>query len=168
MVDSIVMVLEPSGISFYRGRQLTQWMPIPGWRPMLRDARGRLMIEQNSFRAYVARRYLHGNLGSAPVMSCGEVAVPGRSTAAARSSHRNETIHRAGPGLFLSSATLPKFQLAAGLDGRTRVYDKRAARSERSERVGKRHRAVENGCGAWSWPRNWRRRVRRIPFRLMK
>src|SRR5260370_376107 len=52
-VESTVIVLDSSSVSFYRDRQLTQSLPIPGWKPMPRDPRGRLVIERDTFRAFL-------------------------------------------------------------------------------------------------------------------
>jgi len=68
VVDGLLIVLGPGTISFYRDRQLTQSLPIPAWRPMLRDPRGRLRIERDSFRAFLPGVVCTGSLKQTAAM----------------------------------------------------------------------------------------------------
>src|SRR5205823_2023079 len=75
VIDSTLIVLDPAAVSIYRDRQLTQQLPIPAWRTMLRDPRGRLIVERDSFRAYLPGIVCTGSLKQSAPMSCGESAA---------------------------------------------------------------------------------------------
>jgi len=145
-VDSILIVLDPTSVSFYRDRQLTQSLPIPGWKPMPRDPRGRLVMERDSFRAFLPGTICTGSLSPA-AMSCGESNAPWPldGAAAALAPGRNYfTAPRLGS--FLSAASLPQFQIVAGLDGRARVYDGAFREVSLVSGWGSDIAAIENGC----------------------
>lgn len=146
MVESTTIVLDPTSVSFYRERQLTQSLPIPAWKPMPRDPRGRLVIEQNSFRAILPGVVCTGSL-TAAAMSCGESNAPwplDGVTAELAPGKNYFTTPRLGS--FFSVATLPKFQLVAGLDGRTRIYDNAIGEISALSGWGSDIAAIESGC----------------------
>ena len=144
---SLLIVLDPGAVSFYRDRQLTQSLPIPVWRPLLRDPRGRLRIERDSFRAFLPGVVCTGSLKQTAAMSCGESNGPWPLDGAAAELAPGKNYFTApGLGAFFSSAATSKFELLAGLDGRARVYD--ATRREVSvvSGWGSDIAAVESGC----------------------
>ena len=146
MVESMLIVLDPASVSFYRDRQLTQSLPIPGWKPMPRDPRGRLVIERDSFRAFLPGTICTGSLSPA-AMSCGEsnASWPLDGIAAELAPGRNYfTAPRLGS--FFSAASLPQFQIVAGLDGRARVYDSAFREVSLVSGWGSEIAAIESGC----------------------
>ena len=91
---------------------------------MTRDPRGRLVIERDTFRAFLSGVVCTGSVKPGAAMSCGESSGPWPLDGATADLTPGKN-HFTAPGLgaFFSAAALPKFQLVAGLDGRTRVYD---------------------------------------------
>lgn len=145
-IESLIIVLDPTSVSFYRDRQLTQSLPIPGWKPMPRDPRGRLSIERASFRAFLPGTICTGSLSPA-AMSCGESNAPwpldgvAAELAPGRNYFNNPRL-----GSFFSAASLPKFQLVAGLDGRVRIYDNALGEVSALGGWGSDIAAIESGC----------------------
>ena len=145
-VESTLIVLDPAGVSFYRDRQLTQSLPIAAWKPMPRDPRGRLLIERDSFRAYLPGTICTGSLSPA-AMSCGESNAPWPldGVAAELAPGRNYfTTPRLGS--FFSAASAPKVQIVAGLDGRARIYDNALGEVTAISGWGSDIAAIESGC----------------------
>ena len=145
-VESMLIVLDSASVSFYRDRQLTQSLPIPGWRPMPRDPRGRLIIERDSFRAFLPGIICTGSLSPA-AMSCGESNAPwplDGVTAELAPGRNYFTAPRLGA--FFSAASLAKFQIVAGLDGRARIYDNTLGEVSALTGWGSDIAAIENGC----------------------
>jgi hypothetical protein len=76
MSDSLLVVLDPTSVSFYRERQLTQSLAIPNERPMPRDPRGHVVIERDSFRAFLPGMVCSGSSTPAPAMTCVQSVGP--------------------------------------------------------------------------------------------
>jgi hypothetical protein len=148
-VESMVVVLDPASVSFYRDRQLTQSLPLPGWKPLPRDPRGRLVIERDSFRAFLPGIVCTGNIKPAASMSCGESNAPWPLDGAAAEIAAGRNYFTAPRlGSFFSAASLPGFQLVAGLDGRARVYDGALRELSVVSGWGSNITAIESGCRA--------------------
>jgi hypothetical protein len=146
-VDSLVIVLDPASVALYRGRQLVQSLPIPNWNAMPRDLRGRLVIERDTFRAFLPGVICTGSFTGSAAMSCGESSAPwllGGVAAELVPGKNYFTAPRLGS--FFSSASLPKLQLVAGLDGRTRVYDGSSREVSTVNGFGSDIAAIESGC----------------------
>jgi hypothetical protein len=145
-VESLLIVLDPSSVSIYRDRQLTQSLPIPAWKPMPRDPRGRLLIDRDSFRAFLPGTICTGTLSPAG-MSCGESNAPwpldgvAAELAPGRNYFTNPRL-----GSFFSVASSPKFQLVAGLDGDVRIYDNALGQVTASSGWGSDIAAIESPC----------------------
>jgi hypothetical protein len=111
--DSLLIVLDTVGVSLHRDRE-TQSFSIPT-RPLPRDARGRLTIDRDSFRAVLPGINCNGSLAPAAAMACVESSselVPGR----------NYFTEARLPAYF-STATVDGKRLVAAIDGRTHIYD---------------------------------------------
>jgi hypothetical protein len=125
MAGSILLVLDAGGVSFYRDRQLMQSLPVVLPHPAPRDARGRLIVDRESFRAFLPGATCRGNIEPTPSMTCAELPGPwpldGGSGAelAVGKNYFNEP--RLAP--FFSTATLAGMRLVASVDGRLRIYD---------------------------------------------
>jgi hypothetical protein len=145
-VESSLIVLDPTGVSVYRDRQLIQSLPIPAWKPMPRDPRGRLLIDRDTFRAFLPGTICTGSLSPAS-MSCGESNAPWPldGVAAELAPGRNYfTTPRLGS--FFSVASAPNFQLVAGVDGRVRIYDNALGEVSVLSGWGSDIASIESGC----------------------
>jgi hypothetical protein len=149
MSESLLLVLDPTSVSFYRERQLTQSLPIQSARPMPRDMRGRLIIDRDSFRAFLPGIVCSGSIRPAPAMACVESAGPwplDGGSGAELAAGRNYFTEPRLPA-FYSSATVTGKRLVAGVDGRTRVYDGTLREIGQVSGWGSDIAAVE-GCGS--------------------
>jgi hypothetical protein len=150
MSDSLLVVLDPTSVSFYRERQLTQSLAIPNERPMPRDPRGHVVIERDSFRAFLPGMVCSGSSTPAPAMTCVQSVGPwpldGGSGAELAPGRNYFTEPRLPP--FFSSATLTGRRLVAGVDGRTRIYDGTLREAGQLNGWGSDIAAVESGCGS--------------------
>jgi hypothetical protein len=149
MSESLLMVLDPGSVSFYRERQLTQSLPVQSTRPMPRDPRGRLIIDRDSFRAFLPGVVCSGTIRPVAAMTCAESVGPwpldggsGAELAAGRN-------YFAEPRLppFFSTATVTGKRLVAGVDGHTHVYDGTLREIGQVSGWGSDIAAVEGGCG---------------------
>jgi hypothetical protein len=149
MSESLLIVLDPTSLSFYRDRQLTQSLSIQSSPIMPRDMRGRLIIDRDSFRAFLPGIVCSGSIRPAPAMACVESAGPwpldGGSGAELAPGRNYFTEPRLLP--FYSSATVTGKRLVAGVDGRTRVYDGTLREIGQVSGWGSDIAAVE-GCGS--------------------
>ena len=112
---------------------------------MPRDPRGRLVIERDSFRAFLPGIICTGTFK--PAMSCGESNAPWPLDGAA-AEHAAGRNYFAAPrlGAFFSAAALPPFEIVAGLDGRARVYDSAFREVSVVSGWGSDIATVETGC----------------------
>jgi hypothetical protein len=149
MSEALLIALDPGSVSFYRERQLTQSLPVQSTRPMPRDPRGRLIIDRDSFRAFLPGVVCSGSIRPVPAMTCVESAGPwpldggsGAELAAGRN-------YFAEPRLppFFATATVTGKRLIAGVDGRTHVYDGTLREIGQVSGWGSDIAAVEGGCG---------------------
>jgi hypothetical protein len=148
MSDSLLIVLDPASVSFYRERQLTQSIAAGNARPMPRDARGRLLIEGDSFRAFLPGVVCSGSIRPAPAMTCVEASGPwplDGGSGAELAAGRNYFTEARLPAFF-STATVTGRRLVAGVDGRTRVYDGTLREVGQVSGWGSDIAAVEGGC----------------------
>jgi hypothetical protein len=116
LAGSLLIVLDPSSVSFYRGRQLTSSLPVSIPSPASRDPRGWLSVDRDSFQAFLPGVVCSGRLAADSAMSCAE------SNSAAIVVGRNYFSEPRLPPYF-SSVVLPGMRIVAGVDGRARVYD---------------------------------------------
>jgi hypothetical protein len=113
---------------------------------MPRDPRGRLLIERDSFRAFLPGTICTGSLSPA-TMSCGESNAPwpldgvAAELAPGRNYFTNPRL-----GSFFSVASLPQVQLVAGLDGDVRIYDNALGQVTAYSGWGSDIAAIESGC----------------------
>jgi hypothetical protein len=149
MSESHLIVLDPGSVSFYRDRQLAQSLPIQSTRPMPRDPRGRLIIDHDSFRAFLPSVVCSGSIRPVPGMTCAEAAGPwpldGGSGAELAAGRNYFTEPRLQP--FFATATVIGKRLVAGVDGHTRVYDGTLREIGQVSGWGSDIAAVEGGCG---------------------
>ncbi|HTM51932.1 MAG TPA: hypothetical protein VL285_24725 [Bryobacteraceae bacterium] len=146
VVDSTMIVLDPMGVALYRERQLAHWLPIPSWKPMPRDPRGRLAVERDTFRAFLPGIVCTGSFSS-PNLSCGESNAPWPLGGIAAEPVAGKNYFSAPRlGMFFSAAALPGYLIAAGLDGQARVYDASTRELSRVSGWGSDIAAVESGC----------------------
>jgi hypothetical protein len=149
MSESLLIVLDPTSVSFYRERQLTQSLPVQSARPMPRDPRGRLIVDGDSFRAFLPGVICSGSIRPAPAMTCVESTGPwplDGGSGAELAAGRNYFTEPRLPA-FLSTATVTGKRLVAGVDGRTRVYDGTLREVGQVSGWGSDIAAVEGGCG---------------------
>jgi hypothetical protein len=148
MAGSILLVLDSAGVSFYHDRQLTQSLAVPRPQPMPRDARGRLIVDRDSFRAFLPGEICNGSIEPAPAMTCEESNGPwpldGGSGAELAPGRNYFTEPRVEP--FFSTATVTGKRLVAGVDGRTRIYDGTLREIGQVSGWGSDVAAVESGC----------------------
>jgi hypothetical protein len=149
MSEFLLLVLDPTSVSFYRERQLTQSLPIQSAIPLPRDMRGRLIIDRDSFRAFLPGIVCSGSIRPAPAMACVESAGPwplDGGSGAELAAGRNYFTESRLPA-FYSSATVTGKRLLAGVDGRTRVYDGTLRDIGQVSGWGSDIAAVDSGCG---------------------
>ena len=149
MSDSLLLVLDPASVSFFRERQLMQSLPVESARPMPRDPRGRLIVDRDSFRAFLPGVACSGSIRPAPSMTCLESTGPwplDGGSGAELAAGRNYFMEARLPPFF-STATLTGKRLIAGVDGRTRVYDGTLREVGQVSGWGSDIAAVEGGCG---------------------
>jgi hypothetical protein len=139
LTESLLIVLEPTTVSFYRERKLTQSLPVPDARIMPRDARGRLMIDGSSFRAFLPGLDCSGSIEPSPAITCAE------SNSSGLVMGRNYFSEPRLPPFF-STATLSGRRLVAGVDGRTRIYDAALREVGQVTGWGSDIAAVDSGC----------------------
>ena len=147
--ESVLIVLDPTSVSFYRERQLTQSLEAQSTRPMPRDPRGRLIIEVDSFRAFLPGVVCSGSIRPAPAMTCVESAGPwplDGGSGAELAADRNFFTEPRLPAFF-STATVTGRRLVAGVDGRARVYDGTLREIAQVSGWGSEIAAVDSGCG---------------------
>jgi hypothetical protein len=150
MSESLLIVLDPTGISFYRERQLTQSLAIQSARPMPRDPRGRLIIDRDSFRAFLPGVICSGSIRPTPAMTCVQSTGPwplDGGSGAELAAGRNYFTEARLPAFF-STATVTGKRLVAGVDGRTHVYDGTLREVGQVSGWGSDIAAVEGGCGS--------------------
>ena len=66
IAGSLLIVLEPSGVFFYRNRSLVSSLPISSARPIPRDPRGWLEVTNDAFRAFLPGMVCSGVVESLP------------------------------------------------------------------------------------------------------
>ena len=149
MSEFLLIVLDPTSISFYRDRQLTQSLPIQSTRPTPRDPRGRLIIDRDSFRVFLPGVVCSGSIRPASAMTCAESAGPwplDGGSGAELAAGRNYFTEPRLPAFF-STATVTGKRLVTGVDGRTRVYDGTLLEVGQVSGWGSDIAAVDSGCG---------------------
>ena len=143
MSGSILLVLDPAGVSLYSERQFLRSFPIA--RPLPRDARGRLIIDRDSFRAFLPGVVCSGSITA---MTCADSTAPwpldGAGAADLAPGRNYFTEPRLPP--FFSTATLAGRRLVAGVDGRARIYDGTLREIGQVSGWGSDIAAVESGC----------------------
>ena len=127
---SLLIVLDTTGVVFYREGQLVSSMPIS--IPPPRDPRGRLDVSGDAFRALLPGAVCAGTI-SPPSMTCSE------STGSGLVAGRN---YFAGPPPYYSIAILPEGRIGAGVDGRARLAD--ISISDWGSDIA----TIESGCGS--------------------
>jgi hypothetical protein len=146
--ESFLIVLDPTSISFYREQQLAQALLIQSSRPMPRDPRGRLIIDRDSFRAFLPGVVCSGSIRPAQAMTCADSNAPwpldGGSGAELAPGKNYFTEARLSA--FYSTATVTGRRLVAGVDGRIRVYDGTLREVGQMSGWGSDIAAVEGGC----------------------
>jgi hypothetical protein len=142
MAGPILLVLDAAGISLYSERQLLRSFPLP--RPLPRDPRGRLIIDRDSFRAFLPGVTCTGSITA---MTCADSTAPWPldASAADLAPGRNYFTELRLPPFF-STATLAGRRLLAGVDGRTRIYDGTLREIGQLTGWGSDIAAVESGC----------------------
>jgi hypothetical protein len=149
MSESILIVLDPGSVSFYRERQLTQSLPVQSTRPMPRDPRGRLIIDRDSFRVFLPGMVCRGSIRPAPAMTCAESAGPwplDGGSGAELAAGRNYFVEPRLPAFF-STATVTGKRLVMGVDGRAHIYDGTLREVGQVSGWGSDIAAVDSGCG---------------------
>ena len=143
MAGAILLVLDAAGVSLYNDRQLLRSFPIA--RPLPRDPRGRLIVDRDSFRAFLPGLICTGSITA---MTCADSTAPwplDGAGAANLAPGKNYFIEpRLSP--FFSTAALAGRRLVAGVDGRTRIYDGTLREIGQVSGWGSDIAAVESGC----------------------
>jgi hypothetical protein len=147
--ESLLIVLDPDSVSFYRERQLAQSLPVQSTRPMPRDPRGRLIIDRDSFRAFLPGAICSGSIRPAPAITCAEWAgawpLDGGSGAELVAGRNYFTEPRLPA--FFSTATITGRRLVTGVDGRAHIYDGTLREAGQVSGWGSDIAAVDSGCG---------------------
>lgn len=146
-LDGALLVLEPEEIVLHR-RQGARWerrqaLALPA-RVWPRDLRGRLTLAGGAFEAFLPGVACRGKFEPELTGECAEsdAAWPGGAPLA-----KGRNYFEAAPAPYYSAARLGETTLAAGLDGRTYVYDAAMQPVGSFAGWGSEIMAIETGCG---------------------
>jgi len=129
----LLVVLDPTAVTFYRDRQLMSSFSIS--KPMPRDPRGRLVMEGDTFRVMLPGVVCSG---TTQAMSCDE-------SSSGMAAGRNYFTEPPLPP-FYSTARVGSVRLMAGVDGQARLYDSSLREVRSVEGWGSDIAAVDSSC----------------------
>jgi hypothetical protein len=146
-LDGALVVLEPGEIVLHR-RQGARWerrqaLPLPA-RVWPRDLRGRLTLAGDSFEAFLPGVACHGKFEPELTGECAESGAPWPGGAPLA---KGRNYFEAAPAPYYSAARLGDVTLAAGLDGRTHLYDAAMQPAGSFAGWGGEIVTIETGCG---------------------
>ena len=140
VAGTVMVVLEPGSVAFYRERQLMSSLPVSGGAPAPRDPRGRLAIDGDSFQAFLPGLLCKGVMAPAPSMTCAE-------NSGGVAAGKNYFTEPALPPFFSIATLSDSMRVIAAVDGRAHVYDG-AREVSTFTGWGSDIAAVESGCRA--------------------
>jgi hypothetical protein len=122
--EGALLVLEPAAVAVYEAGQLRASAPIPEPHPVARDPRGKLEIQQDTFRAYLAGIVCRGVWRPSLVMQCapGSDLWPIEGGPATLASGRNFFTRGSLPPYYSGAAT-DGLWVQASTDGRAQIFD---------------------------------------------
>lgn len=156
LIESELLVLEPTRVVCYRRRderwEMRQTLPLPERLASSRDARGRLMVEKESFSVYLPGVFCAGSAGATLSMECKprEARWPFEFGSAELAKGKNFFSPKNLPAFFSAAGTEGQgsvFWILAGVDGRTLLFDKSLAAIGSFGGWGSEIAGVESGCG---------------------
>lgn len=155
LIESEMLVLEPARVACYRRKderwEMRQSLPLPERLASSRDARGRLILDKESFSVYLPGLFCTGSAGSLS-MECKprEARWPFEFGSAELAKGRNFFSPKNLPAFFSAAAAEEQgnvFWILAGVDGRTLLFDKSLAAIGSFGGWGSEIAGVESGCG---------------------
>lgn len=156
LIESEMLVLEPTRVACYRRKderwEMRQSLPLPERLASSRDARGRLILEKESFSVYLPGVFCTGAAGGTLSLECKprEARWPFEFGSAELAKGKNFFSPKNLPAFFSAAATEGQgnvFWILAGVDGRTLLFDKSLAAIGSLGGWGSEIAGVESGCG---------------------
>jgi hypothetical protein len=151
-----MLVLEPTRVACYRRKderwELLQSLTLPERLNPSRDARGRLILEKESFSVYLPGVFCAGSAGGTLSMECKprEARWPFEFGSAELAKGRNYFSPKNLPAFFSAAGMEGQgnvFWILAGMDGRTLLFEKSFAALGSFGGWGSEIAGVASGCG---------------------
>jgi hypothetical protein len=156
LIENEMLVLEPARVACYRRKderwEMRQSLSLPERPASSRDARGRLILEKESFSVYLPGIFCAGSSGGTLSMECKprEARWPFEFGSVELAKGRNFFSPKNLPAFFSAAATEEQgnvFWILAGVDGRTLLFDKSFTAIGSFGGWGSEIAGVESSCG---------------------
>ncbi|MEW6367042.1 MAG: hypothetical protein AB1714_20625 [Acidobacteriota bacterium] len=151
-----LLVLDPANVSLYKRKEdrweIGQLLPLPQSAALIRDPRGRLIIEGSSFRVYLPGQHCAGTVDPSLGMDCiaGDADWPldidGAGLAPGRNFFERENLPPFYSGARTSSAG-QSFLILAGQEGTAHILDRTLKRVAAFHAWGDDVAGIKTSCG---------------------